>query len=183
VRVLRDGAGAAGGTEGGLMRLGRVSVVMVAGAAVLLGADAVSAQPPQLKPSVREDLAAAKRQLDTASQCSDSAEVAQQTLSIRAELERTTADLEHLQSVKASKTDPRYRNINVKLADLRRRLIALQEETKKSEMSGQQKAINKGTTDGAESKCRAEQAAERRRAGLDSIQKLLDIIRGMNPQI
>jgi hypothetical protein len=130
-----------------------------------------------------DDLADARRMLTTAKQSRELAGVSNRALQIATELERASSELRRLRAANTGESDPRFRAQTQTLRDLRARLLALQKEAQLDRRSDQQqKAINR-SSDPAASKDTSDAARDRRKAGLDAIQKLLDIIHGMNPQL
>lgn len=135
-----------------------------------------------------DELAAARRLLTTASQSPELADLSQKTLQIGTELERTVVEFDKLKTEKVAKNDPRALKVNRTLEDLRARLTALKAQAEKSqavkgkaaqaEIEANQAATKKAGAQGDDQASR-----DRRKAGLDAIQKLLDIIHSMKPNI
>lgn len=154
-------------------RIGTPGIVLLVAAGLAAGADA----SPRA-----ESLTAAKRLLVTARQDPALAGLSQKALQIGTDLERISAELDRLKSLKVGKTDSRYKGLIQALETFRLRLLALQAQAQaqaqSEEGSGQTK---QGST--KQSSEQSRESREHRKAALDAIQKFLDIIRGMNPQI
>jgi hypothetical protein len=127
-----------------------------------------------------ESLAAAKKTLVSAKQDPALAGLSHKALLIATDLERISAELDRLRSLKVGKTDPVFKGLITALEADRVRLLALQAQAQPVDGSGQTKQSSGETKQSAEE---SQKSRDRRKAAMDSIQKLLDIIRGMNPQL
>lgn len=146
-----------------------MTLFLAAGLAVAAGA------PPRA-----ESLAAAKKLLVSAKQDPALEGLGQKALQIAIDLERLSAELDRLKSLKTQKTDPVFKGLVAAVEADRVRLLALQAQAQPAAGSGQTKQ-SKGET--KQSSEESQKSRDRRRAAMDAIQKLLDIIRGMNPQL